>query len=157
MLPGLFPVVKTLARDYDISHIRFPTARLRGIGSVESLFRSAVIKALGTVNRRHAEVPAAEFLGMEISGRLTVEYLENALQSLRTGGVYELMCHPGHFDPQEVSDARLMDYHDWEGELRTLTSPAARALLDRRGVRLIGFRHLVTEDGRLAVRSELPA
>jgi hypothetical protein len=50
-----------------------------------------------------------------------------------------------------------MNYHDWEGELRTLTSPAARGLLDRRGVRLIGFRHLQVEDDRLVVRAEQPA
>jgi hypothetical protein len=52
------------------------------------------------------------------------------------------MCHPGDFDPQEVSDPRLLRYHDWQGELRTLTSPALRELLDRSGVRLVGYRHL---------------
>ena len=41
------------------------------------------------------------------------------------------MCHPGEFDAQEVTDTRLLRYHDWEGELRTLTSPAARELLRR--------------------------
>jgi hypothetical protein len=157
MLPGLFPVAKKLAGDYDIPHVRFPAARFGGNGSMASLFRSAVIKVLGTVNRRHAQRPAADFIGMEIAGRLTMDYLEDAVRRLRVGGVYELMCHPGHFDPQEVSDSRLMNYHDWEGELRTLTSPAARELLDRRGVRLIGFRHLQVEDDRLVVRAEQPA
>ena len=63
------------------------------------------------------------------------------------------MCHPGQFDAQEVSDPRLRRYHDWEGELRTLTSPAVRELLQRHGVRLIGYRHLVVSDDRLVART----
>lgn len=154
MLPSLFPVVKELAKDYDISHIRFPTSRLTRSLSMEALLRSAIIKTLGAVNHRHMDPPTAHFLGMEISGRLNLKYLQDALPQLRAGTVYELMCHPGTFDPQEVSDARLLSYHDWQGELRTLSSPAVRELLDRCGVRLIGFRHLEVRQNRLVARRE---
>jgi predicted glycoside hydrolase/deacetylase ChbG (UPF0249 family) len=157
MLPGLLPVAKRLAADYDIAHVRFPTARFGGTDSTASLVRSAVINVLGALNRRHADGVAAEFIGMEASGRLTIEYLENAMPRLRGGAVYELMCHPGRFDPREVTDPRLLGYHDWEGELRTLTSPAVREMLDRRGVRLIGFRHLGVENDRLVLRAEQAA
>jgi predicted glycoside hydrolase/deacetylase ChbG (UPF0249 family) len=157
MLPGLLPMAKRLAADYDIAHVRFPTARFGGADSMASLVRSAVINVLGALNRRHADAVAAGFIGMEASGRLTIEYLENAMPRLRGGGVYELMCHPGRFDPQEVTDPRLLGYHDWEGELRTLTGPAVRELLDRCSVRLIGFRHLGVEGDRLVVRAEQAA
>ena len=157
MLPGLFPLARMLARDYDIAHVRFPTASFQGTKSAGSLVRSAVIKGLGALNRHHADAPTAEFIGMEASGRLTIDYLENAMRRLRAGGIYELMCHPGRLDPQEVTDARLLSYHDWEGELRTLTGAAVRELLDRRGIRLIGFRHLRVDDDRLVVRTEQPA
>jgi len=63
-----------------------------------------------------------------------------------------LMCHPGEFDAQEVSDSRLVRYHDWQGELSALTSPAVRELLYRHGVRLIGYRHLDVRDDRLVVQ-----
>jgi len=119
-----------------------------------SLFRSAVIKVLETINRVHLDTPAAHFLGMETSGRLDMEYLQETVPELRAGRVYELMCHPGDFDPQEVSDPRLLRYHDWQGELRTLTSPALRELLDRNGVRLVGYRHLEVRDERLVARQE---
>jgi predicted glycoside hydrolase/deacetylase ChbG (UPF0249 family) len=65
-----------------------------------------------------------------------------------------LMCHPGDFDPQEVSDPRLLRYHDWQGELGTLTSPALRELLARSAVRLVGYRHLEIRDDRLVVQLE---
>jgi hypothetical protein len=42
-----------------------------------------------------------------------------------------------------VSDPRLIDYHDWEGELAVLTNPDVKELLMRHGVRVIGYRDLV--------------
>jgi hypothetical protein len=154
MLPSLFPVAKALARDYDIRHMRFPTSQLARSSSAGSLFRGAVIKILETINRRHMDTPTAHFFGLEASGKLDMQYLQQAVPRLRAGRVYELMCHPGGFDPQEVSDPRLLRYHDWQGELRTLTNPGLRELLDRNGVRLVGYRHLEIRDDRLVARLE---
>ncbi len=153
-LPPLFPVVKALARDYDIAHVRFPASRAAGSRSAASLLRGAAIEILGRINRRHMDATMAHFLGLERSGRLDMQYLRQALSRLRPGEVYELMCHPGEFDPQEVSATRLLRYHDWQGELRTLTSPAVRELLDRCAVRLIGYRDLEVTGDRLVVREE---
>lgn len=154
MLPRLFPIVRALAKDHDIQHIRFPTSRLGGGTSNGSLFRGAVIKVLETINRRRAGTRTARFLGMEVSGKLDLPYLERSLSRLDAGEIYELMCHPGEFDAQEVTDARLLRYHDWQGELSALTSPAARDLLHRHRVRLIGYRHLDVRDDRLVVQHE---
>jgi predicted glycoside hydrolase/deacetylase ChbG (UPF0249 family) len=96
----------------------------------------------------------AHFLGLEVSGKLDMQYLQDAVPRLRAGRIYELMCHPGDFDPQEVSDPRLLGYHDWQGELRTLTSAALRELLDRNEVRLVGYRHLEFRDDWLVARQE---
>ena len=154
MLPALFRVTSALARDHAISHVRYSTSSLAWKMSGDALSRGAIMKALATINRREAKVPAARFLGMETSGRLDLPYLERTDPYLRAGEVYELMCHPGHYDAQEVSDPRLVGYHDWEGELRTLTSTAARTLLDRHGVTVIGYRHLEVTSGRLVARQE---
>jgi len=154
MLPALFPVARVLAKDYDIAHLRFPTAQIGVSGSNGSLFRGAVIKVLEMTNRRRADAPTAHFLGMETSGKLDLPYLERSLSRLGAGEIYELMCHPGELDVREVSDQRLLRYHDWEGELSTLTSPAARELLHRHGVRLIGYRHLEVREARLVVGLE---
>ena len=100
------------------------------------------------------DTPTPHFLGLEASGKLNMQYLQAAVPRLRAGQVYELMCHPGDFDPEEVSEPRLLRYHDWQGELRTLTSPALRELLDRHGIRLIGYRHLEVRGNRLVARHE---
>jgi chitin disaccharide deacetylase len=153
MLPALFPVAAALASEYNVPHLRFPTSQAGG-NSFGSVVRGTVMKILETVNRRRVNSPAPEFLGMEISGRLSVPYLQRIVARMQAGRVYELMCHPGHFDASEVNDRRLIRYHDWEGELLTLTNPAVRGLLDRHGIHLIGFRHLQTMDGRLVVQQE---
>jgi predicted glycoside hydrolase/deacetylase ChbG (UPF0249 family) len=154
MLPSLFDVTRLLAKDYDIPHVRFPTSQLPGHTSNGSRFRGAVIKILESINHRHADASRARFLGLETSGKLDLPYLQDTFSRLRAGEIYELMCHPGEFDAREITDVRLQRYHHWEGELGTLTSAAARELLDRHGIRLIGYRHLEIRDGRLAVREE---
>jgi len=153
VLPALLTIAIDLAREYGIAHVRIPSSRLAW-NSPAALFRSAVLKILSTASRRGDRDHAADFLGLEVSGRLSMPYLERTIPRLRAGRLYELMCHPGQFDPQEVKDPRLLRYHDWAGELRTLLDPAVRALLDTHGVRLVGYRHLEISDGRLAVRQE---
>ena len=153
MLPALFPVASELAKDYGIAHLRFPASPVRR-GAQGALLRGTVLKAFGTINRRRANTPSAHFLGLETSGKLDLPYLERSLSHLGAGEVYELMCHPGEFDAREVADRHLLRYHDWEGELRTLTSSATRELLQRHAVQLIGYRRLDVRDGRLVVRSE---
>jgi predicted glycoside hydrolase/deacetylase ChbG (UPF0249 family) len=154
MLPALFSMTHSLAREYGIAHVRFPTSDLPGSGSMGALFRGAVMRTLESINRRHRDASTAQFLGLEKSGRLDLAYLQRWIPRLRPDRVYELMCHPGLFDPAEVTDPRLVRYHDWEGELRLLTSSAVRELLDRHAVRLIGFRQLGVERNRLVTREQ---
>jgi len=153
MLPSLYPVIRELASEYDIGHIRMPRSRASW-RSLSSLFRSAVLKPLEAFHRRNIDMATADFLGLEVSGKLDIPYLERTIPQLRSGRVYELMCHPGFLDPNEVRDRRLLRYHDWESELRTLTDPTVRDLLDRHAVRPIGYRQLEDLDNRLVVRSE---
>ncbi len=152
MLPTLFSMTMALAHEYGIAHVRFPKGDLLRSGSLGSLFRGAIMKTLETINRPHRDTPTAHFFGLERSGRLDLPYLQRWIPRLRADRVYELMCHPGLFDPQEVTDPRLVRYHDWEGELRLLTSPVVRELLDRHAVHLIGYRHLEVEGDRLVTR-----
>jgi predicted glycoside hydrolase/deacetylase ChbG (UPF0249 family) len=53
-------------------------------------------------------------------------------------GTTELMCHPGHLP----SHVRTRYNEQRVVELRTLTSPEARAALDRAGVQLATFADL---------------
>lgn len=150
MLPPLFGIATSLARRHGIAHLRFTSAERPARWSATSLLRGAIIVGLQAACARRSSAPVPKLLGLEPSGRLDEAYLRRIVPTLRPGQVYELMCHPGRFDSQEVDDPRLLAYHDWEGELSTLTRPSVRQLLERAGVRLLRYRDLLVRDGRLA-------
>jgi predicted glycoside hydrolase/deacetylase ChbG (UPF0249 family) len=152
ILPSLFRVISDLAKEYGIAHLRFPNAVFDTMESLSSVFRIAVVKTFARVNRRHIRVPAADFIGLETSGKLDLAFIRRRILTFKPGRVYELMCHPGYFDEREVSDPRLSRYHDWKGELDTLTNPALMQLLNAHGVQLVGYRHLEIAGGGLVAR-----
>lgn len=149
MLPSLFRTVGELADDYGIPHVRLPTAQGLRNRRPAALIRDSLMKGLAALNAGHLKHPAPVFLGMAESGRFSLEALRGMVPELRPGGVYELMCHPGFRVDAEIDNPRLYAYHDWEGELAALTSSEARDLLASHGVRLIGYRDLVSRDNRL--------
>lgn len=153
MLPPLFGVAKRLAREHGIDHVRFTTAERPTRLSAGNLVRGTVVGGLQLLCGLHDRLPAPRFLGLEPSGRLGEAYLHRVLNNLRPGRIYELMCHPGRLDRSEVGDPRLLAYHDWDGERAALTRPFARELLAAAGVRLLRYRDLLIDGGRLVARA----
>ena len=149
MLPPLFRLVGELAQEFAIAHIRLPTSDGLRNWQPGALIRGSLMAGLALLNRGKLNHPAPVFHGMAESGRLSLASLQRILPKLQAGGVYELMCHPGFRVDAEIDNPRLYDYHDWEGELNALSSPETRALLDFHGIRLIGYRDLVRQDGKL--------
>lgn len=147
MLPSLYPVARELASVYGIPHVRHVTPEQVGNTGPSAVLRNLVIAALGVANARFRN-GAPRLLGLAASGRLSHNYLGRRLKSLREGQVYELMCHPGYYDPQEIEERRLVEYHEWESELRLLTDPSLGSKLSRHGVRLIGYRDLPDQSPR---------
>ncbi len=154
MLPRLFELIQTLARTYEIPHIRFPAPDPPTAWSVNGLVRDAALTVLLATNRKKLCSPTARFVGMGASGRLNLDYLRKVFSQLEPGRIHELMCHPGYRDAEEIDDSRLLSYHDWEGEYRTLVSPVVKNLIAEHGIRLIGYRDLDLQQGVLVVRHE---
>ena len=136
MLPVLFPVVLKLAQDYNIPHVRFTRADWHWPMKRSVLFRNTMLQVMQLINRslHTAEMPI--FLGLTQSGKLDLIYLEKIFSKLKPGQCYELMCHPGRFNPQEITDSKLIAYHEWEAELALLKSPEVVDLLEKFAIRL---------------------
>ena len=141
MLPVLFPLLLELAAKYDIPDIRLTQAEWLAPFGVSALVRNTLMQAMQTFNKTKLKSKTPVFLGLSRSGKLDYPYLETIFSTLIPGNTYELMCHPGRFDPNEISDPKLLSYHDWEGELVLLQSQQVYKLYEKFGIRLSHYQH----------------
>jgi predicted glycoside hydrolase/deacetylase ChbG (UPF0249 family) len=86
-------------------------------------------------------------LGIVVTGALD-EKLFRAIAAIIPEGTWEFVCHPGYNDADlQQANTRLSDSR--ETELRLLTMPEAKRLLEDQGIALISYRELIsTEAGR---------
>jgi predicted glycoside hydrolase/deacetylase ChbG (UPF0249 family) len=80
-------------------------------------------------------------VGIVTTGTMEDRLFKSIVESLPEG-TWELVCHPGYNDA-ELGSVRTRLRESREIELRLLTSPEAREILDRSGVQLISYRELV--------------
>lgn len=148
MLPQLFPLAIGLAREYHIPFVRRVRVEWLPPFGASALLRNLLMGAMALVNTAintgGTTGPRPLFIGLSRSGRLDLAYLEARFARLRPGRVYELMCHPGTFDPAQITDPRLLAYHDWEGELALLCGEAFSGLCASYGIALTNYRALAT-------------
>lgn len=145
MWPSIRSMVEELASVYGIRHVRRTAGDFHRGQKAGSLTRSAV---LTLIDRCHQpQLPTIPCLGLAQSGRLSLPYFNRVVERLEPDQTYELMCHPGFFDPDEIDDLRLQAYHCWDRERQLLTSSDTRELLKRHGVDLVGYRDLESRSG----------
>lgn len=141
MLPILYPKVCELADEFGIAHVRAPRAEWSAPATRGSWARNGVF----AMARFLTPPPSASepiLIGSAPSGRLNSAYCSWRFPRLGKGGAYELMCHPGWNDTAACNDPKLAAYHDWEGELEALLSPAFLRLLRENEIVLTSYSHL---------------
>lgn len=142
MLPPLYRMVQRLAREFSIHHVRYTGTEWGLPLGAAAVARNMVMQICNTMITRPREVTAIRLLGLNRSGKLDSGYLHQIFSGLSPGGIYELMCHPGHLDSTEIKDSQLLSYHRWEQELDLLGSPRLPELCQQHDVRLVGYRNL---------------
>jgi predicted glycoside hydrolase/deacetylase ChbG (UPF0249 family) len=147
MAPSLFALTRRLAEAYRIPQVRRVTADGLSLQSLSSLVRVSAMSLLAAINRRKKDPTEPRLLGLAQSGKLNTGYYRRQFPALKPGRNYELMCHPGYYDPAEMPDPKLRRYHAWEAELDSLLDPSFQELCARYHIRLIGYRHLERTSG----------
>jgi chitin disaccharide deacetylase len=114
-------------------------AEVRLLRTLSGKFRDAA--------RRQGMVTPDGTLGIVVTGALD-ETLFRAIAAIIPEGTWEFVCHPGYNDADlQQANTRLSDSR--ETELRLLTMPEAKRLLEDQGIALISYRELIsTEAGR---------
>ena len=107
-------------------------AQLRVLGAFARKFRAAV--------DREGFATTDGTLGIEVTGTLD-ESLFHAIADSIPDGTWEFVCHPGYNDADlQKANTRLRASR--EMELRVLTLPGARGILEERGIQLISYSDL---------------
>jgi predicted glycoside hydrolase/deacetylase ChbG (UPF0249 family) len=138
MLPALHRKARALADECGIAHLRAPRPEWGPRTTVAGLLRSGVFAAAQLLEGLGSRSEPL-FIGLNPSGRLSLDYCEWRFARLRRGTTYELMCHPGHDDPLARRDPKLGHYHDWDGEFATLQGAPFAQLLGRHGIELTPY------------------
>jgi chitin disaccharide deacetylase len=107
-------------------------AEVRVLSRFASKFREAVDRA--------GFLTPSGTLGIEVTGTLD-ETLFGAIACSIPEGTWEFVCHPGYNDA-DLNATRTRLRASREIELRVLTLPAARKLLESEGIELISYREL---------------
>lgn len=143
VMPGVFHIVAEIAKEFDITSVRFPvgpwTGRFSAASALEKWFLEALVGTQRRYLRRMGLKHPDRFLGLSMTGRLDADALKTLIASL-PDGVSEIMCHPGL--PDEVAAKRLGFGSGWERELSAVTDPGVRELVDEMGIELISYKSL---------------
>jgi hopanoid biosynthesis associated protein HpnK len=111
-------------------------AEMRILGALAGKFHDAA--------KRQGMITPDGTLGIVVTGALD-ERLFRAIAAIIPEGTWEFVCHPGYNDADlRHANTRLRESR--ETELRVLTMPEARQVLEAEGVALISYRDLVTTE-----------
>lgn len=104
-------------------------AQLRVLGAFARKFRAAV--------EQEGFATSDGTLGIEVTGTLD-ESLFHSIADSMPDGTWEFVCHPGYNDADlQKANTRLRASR--EMELRVLTLPGARGILEERGIQLMSY------------------
>ena len=111
-------------------------AEVRVLRALAGKFRDAA--------KRQGMVTPDGTLGIVVTGALD-ERLFRAIAAIIPEGTWEFVCHPGYNDAElQRANTRLRESR--ETELRVLTMPEARQLLEAEDIDLISYRELVSTE-----------
>lgn len=142
LFPSVSPALISAARDAGIYRMRLPVPTHTQSEEPDSpladdlrLYRSLAPDMTNQLLAADIKTPDG-LLGMPLLDQLDEENLALILRQL-TPGDWELMVHPGYFDPD-----RSFAGTEREKELTALTSESVDALIRHLGIKLISFKEL---------------
>jgi predicted glycoside hydrolase/deacetylase ChbG (UPF0249 family) len=146
MLPAIYKKTMDLSAYYKIPFVRYTSSEWLGKISTGYLVRNLAFSAVNMFNRRATHKNSAILIGTGESGKLNLDYLKKCFSSLNPDKVYELMCHPGYLDPDEINNPSLLAYHDWAKEFELMTGQEITCLMEQYGITPVGYRDVLSSN-----------
>ena len=157
LFPAVLRPVLRAALACGVRAVRNPFGPRKPLTSTELLARPSLwtryaeVRILGALGgkfhdaaKRQGMITPDGTLGIVVTGALD-ERLFRAIATIIPEGTWEFVCHPGYNDADlQRANTRLRESR--ETELRVLTMPEARSLLEAEGIALISYRELVSDE-----------
>jgi chitin disaccharide deacetylase len=141
IFPGLMEIFIYLSREFNIPSIRYPHKETAT--STNSIYKTAILSYLGHNMLRKLSKSGLKhtdhFSGLINSGKLKEDTLSNIIRSLKDGTT-ELVCHPGRLGPE--IESRYPFHKNCELELKALTNPETREVINENAIKLISYSEL---------------
>ena len=147
LVPGLFRIALRIARANGILAMRFPRVptvlRRAEKGTVRRSLEFLPLRLMEQSNLPYLNSSGIRtpdrFFGFHSAGHLDQKALRSVLFGVPQG-TSELVCHPGHGEP-DSSPIVAWEY-EWRAELEALTSPESRRIIESQGIELTTFSDL---------------
>jgi len=147
LVPGLFRIALRIARANGILAMRFPRVptvlRRAEKGNVRRSLEFLPLRLMEQSNLPYLNSSGIRtpdrFFGFHSAGHLDQKALRSVLFGVPQG-TSELVCHPGHGEP-DSSPFATWEY-EWRTELEALTSPESRRIIESQGIELTTFSDL---------------
>ena len=144
-LPGIIDIVLDLAVSARIGAVRAPRTPLfagafGGLGQLVGRLGLSTLAQLAAVKAHRRGLAVTEHFSGIVAGEAVSEtYLMEIIRQLQPGTT-EVMMHPGTCNEVLQEDSGWQ--HDFEEELRAITSPRVMAALREEEIEPVNFRHL---------------
>jgi hopanoid biosynthesis associated protein HpnK len=145
--PAIFPIVCSLAREFEITAIRWPFEPKEvcqmpwPLPSEGGRKRAGLIRLFAKINRiqNRSFLKTNVFLGIAHVGKMDVNFFK-ALALYNSAQITEVMTHPGFIDGLDVVKTRLL--HQRKVELDALCSERTKQYLKEAGIKLVHYGEL---------------
>ena len=147
MLPGIFPLVLTLATERRIKRVRLsrgiygnPFTPWPGIGDIIGKFGLEILSRRNKLLAKKRGFASPDgFVGQVAGGAVSTEFMLTFADKF-VGGTVEVMLHPGLDNEIIAKEAGWQ--HDYEGEFEAVCNERVKEALVRQGITLVNFGNL---------------
>ena len=145
--PAIFPIICSLAREFEITAMRWPfepgelSQMPWPLPSEGGRKRAKLIRLFAKINRiqNSSFFKTDVFLGIAHTGKIDVNFFK-ALALYNSAQTTELMTHPGFADGLNAANTRLL--HQRKVELDALCSERTKQYLKEAGIELVHYGEL---------------
>jgi predicted glycoside hydrolase/deacetylase ChbG (UPF0249 family) len=149
MVPSILNLFVRLAKEFKVKAIRFPHGDRSFHYGINMIYKKIVLsffeKRMRKILNASGIVFPDYFYGFLDSGKMNENIVLQLIETMEKG-ITELICHPGILDQGLTKNYRF--YNNCESELKAITSPRVRKLVEDKNIQLVSYGDFLQKRGK---------